>query len=153
MDPGQTLLPVGGGSNAFEQWENLADQSHIPCPATWLQLIIVFQLHLLPCSLPSSNSFLQTSACLAGFLFVCACVCMRKRGGEWSYVWCYVCAKEQDRVCLSEAASLLWCCSWSPNRQMASIWSESCCNSGPGMACYWVSMSKPYFQSDRQLKL
>lgn len=55
-----------------------------------------------------------------------------KKSGEIERAYVY--AKEQDRVCLSEAASLLRCCSWGPNRQMASIWSVSCCKRGPEMA-------------------
>lgn len=31
-----------------EQRENLADQSHVPCPATRLPSIIVYPLHLIP---------------------------------------------------------------------------------------------------------
>lgn len=110
------------------------------------------------CLLPSHNIFLQTFACLAGF----TCLFERKRGkrewkrGEKRMSLC-VCKKNDiGCVCLSQPTSLLRCCYRSLARQMASIWSGRCCNGGPRPAkrgCYWVFMSRPYFQSARQWQL
>lgn len=150
MDPVQASLPVGRGSNAFEQWENLADQSRVPCPTTRPPSVIIYPLHLIPSKMLDAVS----SGHLHVWLDSPVCVLMNKsEEREWAHVY----VKEQARMCLSGPANQLAAAlSLKPvQTDGRSIWSGRCCNDGPGAAergCYLVFMSRSYIPSAKQRK-
>lgn len=74
--PVQALLP----GFAFEQGQNLADQSRVRRPMAAPPLILVYLLHLVPGEMlvaHLANVFLCTFACPAGS--TCSCVCAYAR--------------------------------------------------------------------------
>lgn len=119
----------GSGSNRGASWQPCTETvgklgwsiAH-PLSSNLTTLIIVPQLHLFSPLITFPRDFFRV------WLDLAWCVYLRVHGKE-EETRVYVYAKEQETVCLSEPASQLAAAhSCSPKRQVATIWSGSCCN-------------------------